>query len=269
MKKVTLAIFLCLVSLLLVFGIGRSLTERLYGKVIVIEDRNEVLKKVSDSLPVEVTIRHRQWGAIQVTDEVRLHSIISYTDLIKKENDPVMMKQESRSLFSGTIRYLNGAEQVFALGDTLSVDRFNYGSERVKPLLSAFRTHLVSLFYQADYFADFIENAQSVVAKSNGSATELHENEKGLLARKVRQSSEIRGASDIKRLLMLKRQPLGYITVYKNGKKTKNDRDSLVHLIVFGDSYIVQYMGDDNGNSIYMKGSLTELLQTKAKAESE
>ncbi|XOS91447.1 hypothetical protein ACLMAB_23420 [Brevibacillus laterosporus] len=85
MKKILGPALLFIIMLLLLSSLGYSLQESLYRKVVVIEDKNEVLKKVSDSLPVEAIINHEKWGVVNITDEVLLYSIISYIDLIKKK----------------------------------------------------------------------------------------------------------------------------------------------------------------------------------------
>ncbi|QOS98339.1 DUF3919 family protein [Brevibacterium sp. JNUCC-42] len=261
MKKLLGPVFLFITILFLLSSLGYSLQESLYRKVVVIEDKNEVLKKVSDSLPVEAIIHHEKWGVVNITDEVLLYSIISYIDLIKKENDPLVVSENKRrTMFSGTIRYFNGVEHSFHLENAFTFDELTYGQQHDTPILSAFRTHLLRLFYSSNHFADFIQEAKDVFIKKTVADPGKRIHEKVFLTEKLRQAYEIKDTSEIQQLTFQKQQPLGIITVYKNGKQKSNDRNDILNFIVYDTYFIVQYLGDDNGNSIYMTGRLAELL---------
>lgn len=58
-------------------------------------------------------------GEIVVTDEVRLHTIVSFFDRIRIEPEGVKSQEQ---VFTGEVTYLNGHKRTFAVGDL-----FQYG----------------------------------------------------------------------------------------------------------------------------------------------
>ncbi|MDK8183746.1 DUF3919 family protein [Paenibacillus sp. UMB4589-SE434] len=270
MNKLIWSFLLFAGFILLLSGIGYVLNDRMYENVVIIEDRNEVLRKVSDSLPVQATIVHDQWGVVQVTDEVSLHAIISYIDRIKQEYDPTTgsARVNEQAVITGRIQYLNGDEQPFALGDDFTLNQWFYGPGHKTPMLSAFQTQLLNLFYTPEHYADFIRDAQDVTYRVNKAEAAIHLHEKGYLVTQIRQAHEIVDMVEIKQLLLQKQEPLGTITAFKHGNSLRNSRNDLLHAVVYPDFIVMQYMGDDNGNSIYLQSSLGKLFESKkAKAD--
>jgi len=249
---------------------GFFLNEQVYQKVGIINDKNEVLRKVSDSLPVQATISHQKWGSLQVNDEVSLHAFISYVDRIKQEYEPKLSTDNDSegAILLGRIQYLNGSEQTFELGSTFTLGKWSYGPGDETPLLSALQTQLQSLYYTPEHIAQFIRTAKGLILSSNGVQGNLSVYEKGYLVSSIGQALEIKDQVEIKQLLIHKQKPLGTITAYKEDKELKNDRSNILHMVVYSDYVVMQYMGDDNGNSIYLQVSLEKLLHREnAKAD--
>ncbi|WMT43223.1 DUF3919 family protein [Paenibacillus sp. D2_2] len=252
------------IILLLIFA-GFFMNEQVYKKVGIIDDKHEVLRKVSDSLPVQVTISHQKWGSLIVNDEVSLHSLVSYVDRIKQEYEPRLSTDidSEQAILSGRIQYLNGSEETFELSSTFTLGKWSYGPGHETPLLSALQTQLQSFYYTPEHFAQFIRNAERITFRSNGEQESLLDHEKGYLVTSISQALEIKDLVEIKQLLLHKQMPLGSITAYKEDKKLINDRSNLLHIVVYSDYVVMQYMGDDNGNSIYLQAGLEELLHGK------
>jgi len=270
MKKLIWSAFLFTGIILLLSFAGFFLNEQVYQKVGIINDKQEVLRKVSDSLPVQATISHQKWGTLQVNDEVSLHAFVSYVDRIKQEYEPKLTTDldSEQAILSGSIQYLNGSEQTFKLGSTFTLGKMSYGPGEETPLLSALQTQMQSLYYTPEHFAEFIRTAKSLSFHSDGVQGSLPDHEKGYLVSNIGQALEIKDLVEIKQLLLRKQKPLGSITAYKEDKKLVNDRSNLLHIVVYSDYVVMQYMGDDNGNSIYLQADLKKLLHGKnAKAD--
>lgn len=262
MNKLIWSAFLFTGIILLLSFAGFFLNEQVYQKVGIINDKHEVLRKVSDSLPVQATISHQKWGSLHVNDEVSLHAFVSYMDRIKQEYEPKLSTDtdSEQAILSGRIQYLNGSEQTFALGSTFTLGKWSYGSGHETPLLSALQTQLQSLFYSPEHFAQFIRTAKALTFRSDGVQGNLLDHEKGYLVSSIQQALEIKDQVEIKQLLLRKQEPLGSITAYKEDKELKNDRSNILHIVVYSGYVVMQYMGDDNGNSIYLQTGLEKLL---------
>ncbi|MCY9537402.1 DUF3919 family protein, partial [Paenibacillus thiaminolyticus] len=111
MNKLIWSAFLFTGIILLLSVAGFFLNEQVYQKVGIINDKHEVLRKVSDSLPVQATISHQKWGSLHVNDEVSLHAFVSYVDRIKQEYEPKLSTDtdSEQAILSGRIQYLNGS----------------------------------------------------------------------------------------------------------------------------------------------------------------
>ncbi|KKO52250.1 DUF3919 family protein [Paenibacillus sp. DMB20] len=242
---------------------GYYLNEQVYQKVGLIHDKHEVLQKVSDSLPVQATIFHRKWGTLQVDDEVSLHAFVSYVDRIKQQYEPKQIRterDEGQAMFSGRIRYLNGNEQTFSLENTFTLGKWSYGPGHETPMLSAMQTQLLSLFYTPEHYAEFIRTSKELTYRIDGVQGSMQDREKGYLVSHIRQASEMKDLVEIKQLLLRKQKPLGSITAFKQDNEMLNERNNLLHMVVYADYVVMEYMGDDNGNSIYLRTELETLL---------
>lgn len=269
MNKLIWSAFLFVGIILLLSFTGFFLKEQIYQKVSIIDDRHEVLRKVNDSLPIQATISHVKWGSLRIIDEVNLHTFVSYVDRIKQEYEPKLSAptDHDQSLTSGSIRYLNGSRQTFSLDSTFSLGKWSYGPGHETPLLSALQTQLLRLFYTPVHYAEFVQAAKKVTFHFDGVQRSLLNHEKGYLVSHIRQALEIKDLLELKKLLTHKK-PLGFLTAYKDDGKLENDRDNLLHMAVYPNYVVMQYMGDNNGNSIYLQVGLEKLLHGKnAKAD--
>ena len=97
-------------------------------------------------------VRHEKWGEIIITDEVRLHTIVSFFDRI--QINPSEAKNQEQ-VFTGEVTYLNGQKRTFAVGDLFQYGADMYGKNGTDPMISAFQTYLLSLYYTPERIGDF------------------------------------------------------------------------------------------------------------------
>ncbi len=102
---------LCIIISLILFYV---MERQIYNRITIVNDKQTVLQRVNESLPTEMKVRQEKWGEIVITDEVRLHTIVSFFDQIKS-NPSEAKKQEQ--VFTGDETYLNGQKRTFAVGD--------------------------------------------------------------------------------------------------------------------------------------------------------
>lgn len=76
----------------------------------------------------------------------------------------------------------------------------------------------------------------------------------------IRYAKQITDYGEIQKLLQSQNEPIAYITAYKTGKHIKNEREDILTISVYPSYFVVQYLGDNNGNVMYMKSSLANLF---------
>ncbi|PDY48219.1 DUF3919 family protein [Bacillus pseudomycoides] len=248
--QILLFVFCTIASLVLFY----FLEKQLYNRVTTLDDKQAVLERANESLPTEVRVKHEKWGELVVTDEVRLHAIVSFFDRIRMEQTGAKIHEQ---VFTGEVTYLNGHKRTFAVGDLFQYEENVYGKNGTDPMISAFQTYLLSLYYTPESIGNFFASAKEVIVRQGDivRSTDLTR-----LLDSIRQAKQITDYGEIQQLLQSQKDPIAYMTAYQNGKQVKNEREDVLTISVYPSYFVVQYLGDNNGNVMYMKGSLADLF---------
>ncbi|HDR7793057.1 TPA: DUF3919 family protein [Bacillus luti] len=254
MKRLSFQILMfvfCMIASLILFYV---MEKQIYNRITIVDDKQAVLQRVNESLPTEVKVRHEKWGEIVITDEVRLHTIVSFFDRIRIE--PREGKSQEQ-VFTGEVTYLNGHKRTFAVGDLFQYEANVYGKSGTDPMISAFQTYLLSLYYTPERISNFFAEAKEVVVRQGDVIRTINLTQ---IFDSIRYAKQITDYGEIQKLLQSQKDPIAYITAYKTGKRVKNEREDILTISVYPSYFVVQYLGDNNGNVMYMKGSLAELF---------
>lgn len=150
MKRLSFQILLfvcCTIAALILFYV---IEKQLYNRVTTLDDKQAVLERASESLPTEVKVRHEKWGEVVVTDEVRLHAIVSFFDRIRMKQTEAKIHEQ---VFTGEVTYLNGHRRTFAVGDLFQYEANVYGKKGTDPMISAFQTYLLAYIIRQSVLA--------------------------------------------------------------------------------------------------------------------
>ncbi|PFE74665.1 homoserine dehydrogenase [Bacillus cereus] len=248
--QILMFVFCMIVSLILFYVIEKQI----YNRITIVDDKQAVLQRVNESLPTEVKVRHEKWGEIVVTDEVRLHTIVSFFDRIRVEPREARSQEQ---VFTGEVTYLNGHKRTFAVGDLFQYEANVYGKSGTDPMISALQTYLLSLYYTPERISNFFAEAKEVVVRQGDVIRTIDLTQ---IFDSIRYAKQITDYGEIQKLLQSQNEPIAYITAYKTGKRVKNEREDILTISVYPSYFVVQYLGDNNGNVMYMKGSLAELF---------
>ncbi|PER35095.1 homoserine dehydrogenase [Bacillus cereus] len=254
MKRLSFQILMfvfCMIASLILFYV---IEKQIYNRITIVDDKQAVLQRVNESLPTEVKVRHEKWGEIVVTDEVRLHTIVSFFDRIRIEPREARNQEQ---VFTGEVTYLNGHKRTFAVGDLFQYEANVYGKNGTDPMISVLQTYLLSLYYTPERISNFFAEAKEVVVRQGDVIRTIDLTQ---IFDSIRYAKQITDYGEIQKLLQSQNEPTAYITAYKTGKRVKNEREDILTISVYPSYFVVQYLGDNNGNVMYMKGSLAELF---------
>ncbi|WP_439740594.1 DUF3919 family protein [Bacillus pseudomycoides] len=254
MKRLSFQILLFVFCTIAAFVLFFAIEKQLYNHVTTLDDKQAVLERANESLPTEVRVKHEKWGELVVTDEVRLHAIVSFFDRIRMEQTGAKIHEQ---VFTGEVTYLNGHKRTFAVGDLFQYEENVYGKNGTDPMISAFQTYLLGLYYTPESIGNFFASAKEVIVRQGDivRSTDLTR-----LLDSIRQAKQITDYGEIQQLLQSQKDPIAYMTAYQNGKQVKNEREDVLTISVYPSYFVVQYLGDNNGNVMYMKGSLADLF---------
>ena len=124
MKRLSFQILMFVICMIVSLVLFYVMEKQIYNRINIVNDKQAVLQRVNESLPIEVKVRHEKWGEIVVTDEVRLHTIVSFFDRIRIEPEGVKSQEQ---VFTGEVTYLNGHKRTFAVGDLFQYGENVYG----------------------------------------------------------------------------------------------------------------------------------------------
>ncbi|MGI2734119.1 DUF3919 family protein [Bacillus cytotoxicus] len=254
MKRLSFQILFFVFCIIASFILFYMLEEQLYNRITIVDDKEAVLEKSNESLPTEVRVKHEKWGEVVVTDEVRLHAIVSFFDRMKVEQTEAKVQEQ---VFTGEVTYLNGHKRTFAVGDLFQYGAEVYGKKGMNTMVSAFQTYLLSLYYTPELIYKFFASAQEIVIKQGGRVRTV---DLTPILDSIRQAKQITDYGEIQKLLQSQNEPIAYVTAYHRGKHVANHREDILTISVYPSYFVVQYLGDNNGNVMYMKGSLADLL---------
>ena len=99
MKRLSFQILMFVICMIVSLVLFYVMEKQIYNRINIVNDKQAVLQRVNESLPIEVKVRHEKWGEIVVTDEVRLHTIISFFDRIRIEPGDVKSQEQ---VFTGS-----------------------------------------------------------------------------------------------------------------------------------------------------------------------
>lgn len=209
MKRLSFQILMFVIYMIVSLVLFYVMEKQIYNRINIVNDKQAVLQRVNESLPIEVKVRHEKWGEIVVTDEVRLHTIISFFDRIRIEPGDVKSQEQ---VFTGEVTYLNGHKRTFAVGDLFQYGENVYGKNGMDPMISALQTYLLSLYYTPERISDFFASAKDVVVRQGDVVRTINLTH---ILDSIRSAKQITDYGEIQKLLQSQNEPIAYITAYK------------------------------------------------------
>lgn len=237
----------------------------LYDKVTIINDKDEVVKKINMSIPVKIEISNERWGEYIFEDENSIEKIWNSINEITEdssieENDDAEI---SDIKISGSIYYLNGMKDNFEISNKLSLNNNTYNSSYKIPLINSLKNKLLGYLYSTSNIVKIMDcNNRMTISDSNNQIKELNKSDKESIKNIISNSIKIESNKDITSLITDKKEVLSHVKIYLNndqGTLSKVKCHDVVNIDVYGnDFFVVQYMGDENGRHIYFRGKLND-----------
>ncbi|MBU3158520.1 DUF3919 family protein [Clostridium frigoris] len=247
--------------------------EKNYDHIVLIQDREQVLKAVSTSTPVKLEVYSKYWGKIVIAQSNVIRSIWDIIDEMSKSS-PL---QESQNAYtndeiSGTVFYLNGKKSTFTLGSYLKIGTIIYGKAKNKPYVDQLKNHLDEILCSAQNLSNLINERNKVtVVDSNNNIQKCGRDDKTFIRNKILKCSKIKDNASLEEAINTKGKVLYHIKTYleKESNSIPNTKDTfyaIINIDVYENGYIViQDFSNEVVNAIYMKGNLVEICKNISK----
>ena len=238
-----------------------------YDEVVIIQDKQDVIKKMNMSIPIKIQISNEKLGNCVIENEDSIKNIWSSinqitNDSLSKEND---ISKVSEVNIKGTVYYLNGTKDEFEVSNVLKVNHNIYYDNYKVPIISDLRNNLLIYFYSPENLSKFINSQNKIIlVKDNKQNKKLSNEEKEKIRKTIEDSIKVEKNIEIMQLKSSKEKALNHIKIYideENSNIIKVKSYNLLNIDVYNDFFVVQYMGDENGNHIYMKCNLNSVCK--------
>ncbi|MCY6372777.1 DUF3919 family protein [Clostridium ganghwense] len=239
---------------------------KLYNKVKIIDDREEVIKKASMSIPVKIEFFNEKWGRCVLEDKNSINNIWNFIDEIMKstsKRSDYKIDNTSPINIVGNIYYLNGMKCEFQVSNVLKLNNYIYGDSYKLPIINNLRNSLLSYLYSPNNLAQFISQTNKVILmdKLRGKV-KFGNSDKDKIRNLISKAIKLEDDKEIMDLTRRQTYPSSHIKVYmdqENDNYLKVKSYNVINIDIYDEFFIVQYLGDENGRHIYMKGNLKNI----------
>ncbi|MDU7964827.1 MAG: DUF3919 family protein [Clostridium perfringens] len=225
----------------------------LFFIVIILATYIYYSSNIYDSLTVVKSSQENKGDLnIKIPDKIILSNPYLGTTVISKEN---ALPLENTLFISGEIHYLNGDKTPFEISNILKLDGESYSNN--SSLINMLRNNLKDAFYTVNNLESILSSPDNLITyKENGTMKKLSKDSKSLL---LEDFKSLRLMNDNKDFLKtdLSEIPKHHLTLYRYAKEGDISNNTF-YIDVYKDYVIIQYLGDENGKNIYLKGNLNE-----------
>lgn len=228
-----------------------------YGKLTIIESKEKALKSLNISIPEQIIINTSFYSATNITNKMEIDNILDSIDLIKNSSskgNEILESNNSAAKITGKIIYNNKVDN-FALSNILFFDDTEFKGDSY--LINNLHKKLMNYFNTYTHLIDILNNPNSnVTYEENFKNFNLNKNQKEDLVSKI---SNFKIMNDKEKLNNTKLSDSKLYTLkIEINKDVQLKTDNLIFIDVYKNYIIIQFLADDNGKKIYMKGNLDE-----------
>lgn len=228
-----------------------------YGKLTIIESKEKALKSLNISIPEQIIINTSFYSPTNITNKMEIDNILDSIDLIKNSSskgNEILESNNSAAKITGKIIYNNKVDN-FALSNILFFDDKEFKGDSY--LINNLHKKLMNYFNTYTHLIDILNNPNSnVTYEENSKNFNLNKNQKEDLVSKI---SNFKIMNDKEKLNNTKLSDSKLYTLkIEINKDIQLKTDNLIFIDVYKNYIIIQFLADDNGKKIYMKGNLNE-----------
>ncbi|MBW6410234.1 DUF3919 family protein [Clostridium weizhouense] len=234
----------------------------IYNRVQIISDKDDVVNKINMSIPIKIEISNEKWGDYVFEDENSIQMIWnSMSDIMNdfSEEENGIIEGDNISI-DANVYYLNGMQDNFKISDVLILNNRMYHDNNKLPLINRLKNDLLAYLYSTSNIANLINTRNRIViSDSNNKIKELNDFDKEKLKDLISNSTKLDNDDGIKALTKENKEVLSHIKIYiydKDDTFIKVKSCNVINIDVYKNGiFVVQYMGDENGQHIYFKGN--------------
>ncbi|AYF53595.1 DUF3919 family protein [Clostridium botulinum C] len=231
----------------------------IYNKIQIITDSNDNEKTLDNRIPTKMVLYNTKLGSTEINDKFLLNDILKYIRNISNSNTTINTIPTTDNVISisGKIYYMNGETDTFKVNSHLIINNIHFYNNSY--LINTLRNMLVDSLYHFNNLINIIsKNTNEIVFSNDHIKTILDFKSKCKLIESLK---KLKIMSDNKDFLRtnLNEKPKFHLRIYID-KNMENTAENIILLDSYENYIIIQYLGDENGKNIYIKGDLNEKM---------
>ncbi len=255
--KKTIIIYLFFVIIIGIAYVHYS--KNIYNALTIVKTSKENKGYLNIKIPDKIIIKNTYLGTATISNKSELNKLLKYFNQIESTK---IIEEKTLSLdntfsISGEIYYLNSYKTSFEISNKLKIDNKIFSNDSY--LINILRNNLKDAFYTVNNIESLLSKSDNLIINNNsGVQTPLSKESKELLLKSFK---TLRIMTDNKDFLKtdLGELPKHHLTVYRY-KNQKAISNNTFYIDVYKDYVVIQYLGDENGKNIYLKGNLDEKI---------
>ena len=254
LKNILLLYFIFIISCLIFYFYS---TRIVYNNLKVIDNFESTKNSFTIKVPSKILIHNKYLGDVKINNNLLMNDILRYFSNISssssKNNKPI--KNDNVVTLSGKIYYSNGNTENFTVNNALTLKNKTYYNNSY--YINTLRNTLFNCLYNYQHVLKIINNSNSkIVCIKNHKSHTLNKKEKEKLLSSLK---NFKTMEDNKYFLNinLNENPKFVFNIFIDGNNN-SIANNTIYLIVYKNYLVLQYLGDENGKNIYIKGDLNE-----------
>ncbi|SFC43433.1 DUF3919 family protein [Clostridium uliginosum] len=261
---------ICIILFILIGIMGVYLNKTMYNKLVVIEDKEQVLQYSSNSIPVKIDFYSKRRGKVTISSSNILKEFWSIVDSMPRSKNFYNSKIENSSNeITGTIYYLDGKKGTLYLNNNLRINDIYYGGDDSSAYTNRLRNYINNIFCTPSVLSELINDKNKItIVDIDNNTKKCGSNDKTLIKNKVMELQKITDNKKLEKAISDKGNLNYHIRIYREDLVTTPDNSSeyeknsydIISIDIYENDYVViRDYGDEIVNSFYMQGNLNDL----------
>lgn len=232
-------------------------TKAIYNNLTIIDSSSFNKKSFSTKFPTKIIIHNDYLGTTISTDNLLMNDTVQYFNDIKsskmsKENK---IKNTNTITISGEIFYSNSTSEKYKVNNHLTIDNKKFYDDSY--LINTLRNSLFNNLYTYPNILNILKsNKTKIIYEKENLSYTLNNEKKKKLIECLNKFSTMKDNKDFLNT-NLNEDSKGVLKIFINGLNTINANNT-IYIAIYKNYLAIQYLGDENGKNIYIKGELNE-----------
>lgn len=265
-------ICLYVISFILMGAMGIYLRESIANKLVVFDDKEQVLQYSSNSIPIKIQLYSKRWGELTINSGDLLKEFWNLIDSmpINKNFYDSKIKNTPNEII-GTIFYLNGKKSTMYLNNNLRINDSYYGGDKSSAYINRLKSFINDIFCTPSVLASIVndKNKVTIVDKFH-EVNKCGSNDKVLIKNEIIKLKRISNNKKLEKAICNKGNLNYHIRIYIeninedniNSSKSKQSNYDIISIDIYENNYVVvRDYGEEIVDSFYMEGNLNTVCK--------